>query len=81
MPPETYSKLWESIDEMSAKLLSISKDVEELKLHLGIRHRYVSDDVRAKRSANAKKLWPARKKKMMEARKLAKRQEETQKAS
>jgi hypothetical protein len=80
MPPETYSKLWESIDEMSAKLLAISKDVEELKLHLGIRHRHVSDDLRARRSANAKKLWPARKKKM-EARKLAKRQEEAQKAS
>lgn len=80
MPPETYSKLWESIDEMSAKLLSISKDVEELKVHLGIRHRNVSDDVRARRSANAKKLWPARKKKM-EARRLAKRQEEAQKAS
>jgi hypothetical protein len=80
MPPEIYSKLWQSIDEMSVKLLSISRDVEELKLHLGIRHRNVSDDLRAKRSALAKKLWPARKKKL-EARRLAKRQEETQKAS
>ena len=80
MPPEIYSKLWQSIDEMSVKLLSISKDVEELKLHLGIRHRNVSDDLRARRSAMAKKLWPARKKKL-EAKRLAKRQEETQKAS
>jgi len=80
MPPEIYSKLWQSIDEMSVKLLSISRDVEELKLHLGIRHRNVSDDLRAKRSALAKKLWPARKKKM-EARRLAKKQEEMQKAS